>query len=236
MRFAICDDENIFIEQFESVVYSVYNRLDIDLNKYNEGPKLLEALDNGLRVDAYFLDIEMDAMDGMTLAGNIRKRLPNVPIIFLTSHLEMAIDGYEVGAFRFLKKPIEQDKLCQTIEDLKKYSMGRKGVVLKISGEETVIVPDDVLFVESENNDVRIVTGGKTYTNRMKLSDAVDLFNEVSNTFAKVHRCSAVNMAHVTRIRDKDVVLDNGAVIAISRGCYKDFKETFYAYVKSAAR
>ena len=40
MRFAICDDEKIFIEQFESVVYSVYNRLDIDLNKYNE------ALDN----------------------------------------------------------------------------------------------------------------------------------------------------------------------------------------------
>ncbi|MCQ2531186.1 MAG: LytTR family DNA-binding domain-containing protein [Saccharofermentans sp.] len=236
MRFAICDDEKIFIEQFESVVYSVYNRLDIDLNKYSEGPKLLEDLDNGLQVDAYFLDIEMDAMDGMTLAGNIRKKLPNVPIIFLTSHLEMAIDGYEVGAFRFLKKPIEPDKVQQTIEDLKKFSQGRKGVVLKIDGEDTVIVPDDVLFLESENNDVRIITKNKTYAIRMKIMDAVETFNEVSNTFTKVHRSTAVNMVHVTRIREKDLVLDNGFVVAISRGCFKEFKETFYAYVKSSAR
>lgn len=236
MRFAICDDEKIFIEQFESVVYSVYNRLDIDLNKYSEGPKLLEDLDNGLQVDAYFLDIEMDAMDGMTLAGNIRKKLPNVPIIFLTSHLEMAIDGYEVGAFRFLKKPIEPDKVHQTIEDLKKFSQGRKGVVLKVEGEDTVIVPEDVLFIESENNDIRIITKKKTYTTRMKLSDAIDTFNEVSSTFIKIHRCSVVNMSHVTRIREKDVVLDNGAVLAISRGCFKEFKDAFYAFVKSSAR
>ena len=53
----------------------------------------------------------------------------------------MAIDGYEVAAFRFLKKPVEKDKLYQTIEDLKQLSRGRKGVVLKIEGEDTVIVP-----------------------------------------------------------------------------------------------
>ncbi len=236
MNFAVCDDEKIFINQFESVVSEKYSRLDVAMDSFCSGLDLLEKIDGGKSYDAYFLDIEMDAIDGMSLAREIRKRLPEIPIVFLTSHIEMAIDGYEVAAFRFLKKPVDKDKLYQTIEDLKQLSRGRKGVVLKIDGEDTVIVPSDVLFIESENNDIRVITKNKTYTTRMKITDAMDMLNQVENSFSRIHRCTVVNMSHVSRIREKDVVLDNAAVLAISRGCYKEFKATFYDYVKSSVR
>lgn len=236
MNFAVCDDEKIFIKQFESVVSERYSRLDVTIDSFCSGLDLLKCIDNGQSFDAYFLDIEMDAIDGMSLAREIRNRLPEIPIVFLTSHIEMAIDGYEVAAFRFLKKPVDKDKLYQTIEDLKQLSRGRKGVVLKIDGEDTVIVPSDVLFIESENNDIRVITKNKTYTTRMKITDAMNMLNQVENSFSRIHRCTVVNMSHVSRIREKDVVLDNAAVLAISRGCYKEFKTVFYDYVKSSVR
>lgn len=236
MNFAVCDDEKIFINQFESVVSEKYSRLDVAMDSFCSGLDLLEKIDGGKSYDAYFLDIEMDAIDGMSLAREIRKRLPEIPIVFLTSHIEMAIDGYEVAAFRFLKKPVDKDKLYQTIEDLKQLSRGRKGVVLKIDGEDTVIVPSDVLFIESENNDIRVIAKNKTYTTRMKITDAMDMLNQVENSFSRIHRCTVVNMSHVSRIREKDVVLDNAAVLTISRGCYKEFKTVFYDYVKSSVR
>ncbi|MCQ2504870.1 MAG: LytTR family DNA-binding domain-containing protein [Saccharofermentans sp.] len=236
MRFVVCDDEKVFINQFESVVSERYSRLDVTVESFCSSIDLLKSIDEGQSYDAYFLDIEMDEIDGMSLAREIRKRLHEIPIVFLTSHIEMAIDGYEVAAFRFLKKPVEKDKLYQTIEDLKQLSRGRKGVVLKIEGEDTVIVPSDVLFIESENNDIRVITKNKTYTTRMKLADAMELFNSVADTFTRIHRCTIVNMAHVSRIREKEVVLDNAAVLAISRGCFKEFKAAFYDYVKSSVR
>lgn len=236
MRLAICDDEQVFIEQFTSLVYDKYTRLDVVIDSYTSGLKLLDAIKSGADYDAMFLDIEMPSIDGMSLAKEIRKIMPEVPISFLTSHIEMAIDGYEVAAFRFLKKPVVEDKLYQTIEDLKQFEKGRKGIIIKENGEETVIVPTDVLFIESDNNDVRIITRTKTIICRMKLGDIVSQLNEVSDTIRRVHRSTAINMAHVSRLSDKDAALDNGSKVAISRSMYKSFKDEFYSYVKGSVR
>ena len=133
---------------------------------------------------------------------------------------------------------VYKEKLFQTLDDLKAMSDGRKGVIIKEAGEEIVIVPSEVLFLESDNNDVRIVTSDKTFITRMKLTDAVELLNSVTDTVRRVHRCSAVNMTHVARIRDreKDIILDNGAVVPLSKSYLSEFKEIFRDYVRSSVR
>lgn len=236
MRLAICDDEKVFIDQFSSLVYKRFTKLDVDVESFTSGLDLLSKIKDGVSFDALFLDIEMDIIDGMSLAHEIRKLLPEIPLIFLTSHVEMAIEGYEVSAFRFLRKPVEDEKLYQTIEDLKQFQKGRKGIIIKENGEDIVIVPSDVLFIESDNNDIRIITIKRTYICRMKLSDAVELFNDVSDSFRRVHRSTVVNMAHVGRLNDKEALLDNSAKIAISRSYYKSFKEDFYSYIRQSVR
>ena len=65
--------------------------------------------------DAIFLDIEMPEMDGITVAKNLRKLHSDVPIIFLTSHIEYALEGYEVNALRYLTKPISPEKLKEVL-------------------------------------------------------------------------------------------------------------------------
>lgn len=233
MRIAICDDEKTFLQDLEKKIYRMIPRLDCNVEPFSCAEDLLES---SLNYDIIFLDIEMGGMDGMTAARKLRETNNEVPIIFLTSHTEMAIEGYEVNAFRFLRKPVEDAKLAQTLQDVKLMKASQRGVMIKSEGEEIVIVPSEVLFIESDNNNVRIVCTSGTFSTRMKITEAIDILNGVNNTIRRIHRCTAVNMAHVGRIREKEAVLDNGSVIGISRSYYGAFKKELYDYVRKTAR
>lgn len=233
MKIAICDDEKVFLNDLEQKIYGIISRLDCDVISFSCAEDLL-AFEGAF--DLIFLDIEMGGMDGMSAARQIRLSNNEIPIVFLTSHTEMAIDGYEVKAYRFLKKPVEDDKLIQTLQDIQLMKAGRQGVIIKSGGEEIVVVPSEVLFLESDNNNVRIITTSGSYTSRLKLTEAIDIFNRINDTIRKVHRCSAVNLDHVARLREKEVILDDGSMVGISRSAYNGFKNALYEHVKKTAR
>ena len=233
MRIAICDDENTFLRDLEEKIYKIIPRLDCNVEPFSCAEDLLSSTP---KYDIIFLDIEMGGMDGMTAARIIRQTDSEVPLVFLTSHTEMAIEGYEVNAFRFLKKPVDNDKLRQTLNDIRLMKASRRGVLIKSEGDDVLLIPAEVLFIESDNNNVRIVTTEGTISTRMKLSEAIDLLNGISDTFRRVHRCTAVNMAHVGRIREKEAVMDNGSIVGISRSHFAKFKNEMYQYIRKTAR
>jgi DNA-binding LytR/AlgR family response regulator len=233
MRIAICDDERSFLEELEEKIYKIIPRLDCDVEPFSCAEDLIRS---EFIYDLIFLDIEMDGMDGMSCARKIREKDKNIPIVFLTSHTEMAVEGYEVNAFRFLQKPVDDNKLSRTLQDIIQMRESNRAVMVKHEGEEIVVIPTDVLFIESDNNNVRIKSVSGTCSTRMKLTDAIDLINGTSDTIRRVHRCTAVNLRHVSRIRDREVLLDDGSVIAISRSYYQSFKNELYEYVRKTAR
>lgn len=233
MRIAICDDESVFLSDLEQKIYKVISKLDCEVIPFSSAEELLAA---PVSFDLIFLDIEMGGMDGMSAARQIREKDFEIPIVFLTSHTEMAIEGYEVNAFRFLKKPVEDDKLKQTLQDIQLMKASHKGVMIKSGGEEIVVIPSEVLFLESDNNNVRIVTTSGSFTTRIKLGEAIDIFNRINDTIRKVHRCSAVNLDHVARLKDKEAILDDGSIIGISRSCFTEFKKELYDHVKKTVR
>ena len=113
MRLAIVDDESVYRSQVAELISSVYGKADVSCFLYADGSELIRSFENGFKLDAIFLDIEMKDIDGMTAAKKIREYSKDIPIIFLTSHTELAMDGYEVDAFRFLSKPVNKLKLSE---------------------------------------------------------------------------------------------------------------------------
>ena len=105
MRIAVCDDEEKFRDQAKSMIDKISGSLDIVVDTYSNGYKLLEVFDRN-PYDVLFLDIEMPAMDGITLAKKLRENSDKIYIIFLTGHVEYAVEGYEVNALRYLTKPV----------------------------------------------------------------------------------------------------------------------------------
>ena len=87
--------------------------MDFFITEYESGRKILGEIKSGERPEAIFLDINMDDMDGLTVAKCIREEMEDVPIILVTAYMNYALDGYKVRASRFLVK----DELDKTINE-----------------------------------------------------------------------------------------------------------------------
>ena len=236
MRIAVCDDEEIFLNMICQEIDEFYRSLDICCIPFSDGSELVSTYEKGQCFDAIFLDIEMKQLDGMKTAEKIRSFSQDVPIVFLTSHTEMAMDGYEVGAFRFLKKPTDRQKLRQTLKDIQGIYRKKKPIVLKEKGNEYFLSPDDIISAESEDNMVNFVTAQKEYRVRIKMTEVMKLFSDYDSCFCRIHRCSIIHLGHVVSCTEKEVRLDNGNILPISKSYSSDFKKKLFEYVKYNAR
>ena len=237
MRLAVCDDSIAERTLIVSVIEDFFSKVDTTCLPFSSGEELVEYISKtNDSIDAIFLDIEMGQMDGMTAAHEVRKALPNVPIIFITGHKELAPDGYEVQAFRFVCKPIDRNKLISALSSLKTHLLSKVSIVVRHNGEDVIIPLDSILWIESDNNDVRIICENKTITTRMRLRDAWNELSDISTgRFAYSHRCTIVNLSHVKSLSSSQVKLDNGASLMLSRGCEKDLKNQLFEYVRHFA-
>lgn len=116
MRIVICDDEPMYRELLHERIlqYGIEQDFETEIVEYGGGKQLTAALDAGERADVYFLDIQMEngADDGIRAAKELRRRGDNGLIVYVTSFIDYAQDGYEVKAFRYLLK----SQICGTAQ------------------------------------------------------------------------------------------------------------------------
>lgn len=236
MKFAVCDDEKIFRDEIIEELYFYFGKLDTDCIPFSDGSELVEAYQCEECFDAIFLDIEMAKLDGLATAAKLRKMGINCPIIFLTSHTEFAMEGYEVYAFRFLAKPMNKDKLSLAMMDLKEALCVKKHLLIKADGEEIPIPVDDIIYIEAMNNSISIVLENENYMVRKKLGEIEKELYEVADTFIKIHRGYIVNLSKVKKIHGNQVVLCSDVCLPISRSLVNVFKTKLFEYIKNQAR
>lgn len=236
MKVAICDDEMIFRKEAAAMIVSYFGVLETSCEEYPDGSLLLSAVERGKRWDVIFLDIEMSDLNGMKTAEKIRECGIDTPIIFLTSHTEFAMEGYEVSAFRFLEKPIQPEKMKKTLADLEKYLSSGKRIFIRYEGEDVVLPVKNIIYAEAQNNSVEIVLTGQIYRIRKKLSVFEKELSEVSGDFFRVHRGYLINLKHVKKSLGKEVILTGDVSVPVSRSLSKEFKERLFQYVRESAR
>ena len=120
---AICDDDNLIIEQIADCLHKAFNQhnAEVIIDYYNSGDKLLLSIDN-TKYDIILLDINMPDMDGIETFRRLRKKngfyFKEVPVIALTANTvfgarEMFL---EEGFQDFLPKPIEVSALKRVLK------------------------------------------------------------------------------------------------------------------------
>lgn len=237
VRVAVVDDEEITRNEIAQIISRLYGRDKVSCFLYSDGDEILESLRKGFPFDAVFLDIEMKKMDGMTAASKIREFLPMIPIIFLTSHTEMAMEGYEVRAFRFLAKPIDENKLRQTLTDLEKLLYKDEKIVLRSCGEDQICSLRDILYIEALNNNVRYVMKDSQVCVRMKFTEALkSVESSHDNDFCKIHRSFCVNLAHVRKMGASECIMDNGDSLPVARASSQEAKKALFDHIRRTGR
>ena len=229
MRIAVCEDESLFRAQIVREIEAYYHSLDVVVDSFSSGEELIQKYEDGKqagqfpRYEILFLDIEMKKLDGFETARRLREYGGREILIFLTSHTEMAMQGYEVNAFRFLGKPLEKAKLAEALEEVGKRFLQEKTILLHTSQEDIKVAISDILYVESMKNDVHFYVLEHRNTDCVKEHKVRSTITEVEeqlkgNGFFRCHRSYLVQLLHVETYTNKEVVLQNGSVLPISRG------------------
>lgn len=232
MRIAICDDEELYRVELKTILDKLLINVDYNIDTFDDGNRLIESF-KAQPYDILFLDIEMPAVDGITLAKSLRAISEKVFIVFLTSHVEYAIEGYEVNALRYLTKPVDIEKLKEVIRYVQEKQGAVRQLIIKEDGEELLINITDVIYIESMNQNVRIVTTKGEHVIRYNIGDFEEQLK--NDGFFRSHRGYLISLAKVKKLSKNDVIMEGDVILPVSRSNVKALKDTLYSYVEGLA-
>jgi DNA-binding LytR/AlgR family response regulator len=231
MKIAICDDEIIFQKHLEVFLNSYYKSLDIIIESFSSGEELLQKYRTGCLFDLLFLDIEMAGLDGISTAKKIREYDSKEMIVFLTSHTEFAMEGYEVNAIRFLRKPLQESKLLETLLEANSRIQQRKKLILHTNSEDLAIELDNIIYIESMKNDIFFYVlagnGKEGRVEEIKVRKRImELADELSKKqFYRCHRSYIINLDYVISYKKDQVKMKMDKIIPVSRGRDKELRD-----------
>ena len=216
LKIAICDDESYFREQIKEWTEKVLEEQKVSryqVDTYSSGRELLET-EGGINCyHAILLDIEMQEESGMQVAARIRKTDREIPLIFVTSHVEFMQEGYHV---REAVEAIIQLVAMQEVTRSFEFREGFREIRL-----------NRILYIESVRHTLHFyLTQGEVRTMTGKLDRIEeDLNNE---EFIRIHKSYLVNYCHMQGLSNYQVVLDNMQILPVPRDKYRKIREIYY--------
>ena len=229
MKIAICDDEAIFRKELKKHIdnYAKAKHLDIICDDFSNGHQLISSKNS---YDVIFMDHQMDDITGLETAKKLRENNNNTDIIFLTSYPHIVFDTFSVNTFRFLVKPIDDEKLFEALDELRKSKEDEKYLIIKIDEVIKTIPTSDIIYVEASDKYCYIRTVDDNYLYKKTLSDLEKQLPE--DSFFRCHRTYLVNMKHVISHTSNSVTFINNEKAVISKTRLSAFKKSFVDYIK----
>ena len=229
VRIAICDDEEKAVALHENIVKACLQAQGVgyEITTYTQSRNLLcDITDDGFFYDLILLDIEMPGISGMELPQRIKSFLPNVKIIFVTSHTEYAIDAFELSIFRYVPKNNLEVKLTAAITDAAKLIELEAGqeYTIQTANRMEKIPYKDIFYIQRDGKNSSIVSSAGTSKVRKSLQQVFDELN--TSEFIFIDRGCIVNIIQIMKISDGMVVLKNGEQLPISRSHLQEVKQT----------
>lgn len=233
IRIAICDDDVFFIEKAKRVITEISNNYGTtcEFKEYSSGESLLSDLSSVVRCDILVLDILMDGINGMETARKIREINTEVRVLFASSHIKFATEGYFVNAVGYILKDdfFERnitavlDLLIPIIIDL------NREIVLKTHSGSYRIRVSRIMCVESNNHFVTYyLSRNQSYSVRERFSDVAN--NMSKYDFILIHRGCIVNPSFIKSINRSFLVLEPDWEINVSRDLYKSVKQKYQMF------
>ncbi len=233
LNIAICDDDTLILSEIGELVGEFFrkNCTEIKTQLYQSSESLRYDLQDGLNYDLFLLDIEMPGANGMELARSIHDHMPAATVIFITSHLEYAIEAYEFSVFRYIPKKAIEEKLPAALKDFYKlydlernefYTVQTKNRVEQLNYRQIMYILKDRKYV------VFYLLNGRTVSVRMTLAQ---VFKEISKDyFCFVDRGCIVNLANVIGVNENGVLLPDDRHLVISKSGIPELKKVLLRF------
>lgn len=216
-RIAVVEDEEGYRKEVSAYIeqYGKEHEISFSVTTYEDGQEIVS--DEQAHYDIIFFDIEMEHLNGMDAAKEIRKKDDHVVMVFITNMAQYAIEGYEVGAIDFVLKPIDYYGFAFRLERaLGRVQSKRENLEFAISTANGMkkLNSNDIYYIEIENRFLHYHTAEGDFAQRGTLQSAEEMFRDYH--FVKCNHWYLVNLKYVTEIQD-NVVHVAGSQLEISR-------------------
>ena len=225
LHVAIVEDNDRDAEQLSTYLqrFSKQNSVEINVERFTNGLLFLQSYKGNF--DIIFMDIDMPMMGGMDTARTLRKIDPHVLLIFVTALARFALNGYEVDAYDFIVKPLQENFFSAKMHRaMKKLSSEQRVRLLIKSGEKTVrVFADEIMYVDIFNHQLTFHTEQGDFSTRGTMKDVMDNLN--TGHFSLCNKSILVNLNHVEMVDGDEVVMASGVRLPISRPRKTEFMQ-----------
>lgn len=232
MRIAVCDDEPQDLQTIVDMTREITAQENIlcELDSYLSSADLLEAINRGEAYSLLLLDVMMDELNGIELAAALREVQNDTAIVFISSNRELALNGYEVAAVRYLAKPLDTEKLREALQFCWRALLDKREIALPTNRGVRRIAPPEMIYAETWGRGIRVTLVSGREEVAMKISDLEELVP--GRQFVMCHRAYLVNLDYVQYLRYCELELKNGDTLPVSKYRQNVIRERLLNYLE----
>ena len=236
IKTAICDDEAPARAYLVSLIRAQPCSCQIV-----EYASAADCLADRRELDLIFLDIQLNApgLDGIALAGQLRAQAAGRQpvIVFVTGYERYVFDAFDVGAFHYLLKPVDEEKFARVFaRAVEQITAGQgksaRALTLQSAGVSRTVPLDSIYYIESSNHKVVLHLRDGEFACYGKLRD---LELELQDRFFRVHKGYLVNLTYVEGYSKTELTLTSGETLLLSKYKYPDFVRAYLRFLQQGA-
>lgn len=224
IRIVALDDEMSWIETMKQITERCFCQEEYEFFSYTNTEGFLFDMEEKRDYDIVLLDMELPGTSGLEVGRKVRLGHPESIIVFVTNHVEYAVQAYEVNAFRYIPKCMLKEKLPEAYTYiLEKLKIREKRFFPILNSEKMERIEEDLIYyLKKEKKYVRVVHHDGENKVRMTLAEAYSRLT-VSD-FVQIDRSCIASLRHIMAVENRKVRLRNGV--------YLDISQPQYAYVR----
>lgn len=179
-----------------------------------------------------FLDIFMkEERDGFQTAEEIRKKDPEVGIIFSTTSPDFAINGYLVKAAGYLLKPYSYEWFAKTVDNVFRDIQSERRYIEVKEKKMLVRIPlNKIIYCDYSNHYIRIHTADRIIRSYMPFCELEEMLL-CYNQFLCCYRNIIINMNEVQKMEAQNFIMSSGEQIPMRRQDKKELRQRYADYV-----
>ncbi len=224
LSIAVCDDEVIECCNMAKRIKRIMDEMKIPciISQFRSGGELLQAVES---FDIVFLDIIMQELDGMKTAQIFREKASDKILIFVSSSREYVFEAYDVEAFQYLLKPVEDRKMKSVLQKavLKTERRSQEFIIVSRERQKKKLFLDDIYYFEIKGRIVDVHGQEGIFAYYEQLGELEGKLQDKG--FFRCHKSYLINLKYVDGYNRQEAILENGEKIMIAKRRYEQFAQ-----------
>ena len=239
VNIAVVDDLKIDCERIEEYIdcyFSDRKNKPVRIGRYYNAEDFLKTYRKG-EYQIMFLDICMGEMNGLELAGRIRKCDNDIRIIFMSTTREFVFQSFAAVPEGYLCKPYEYAAFAEVMDrTLYRLFAKEKYIKIQLPHGEAEIAVSEIISVLSNNHSVNLkMITGEELESSMLFSKLQEILEHEPN-FLECNRGVIINMDYAAQIKNDTIIMQDKTMYPVRRRGRKDISAKFTKYLAERMR